>query len=112
MFDKESRRRFIVGLLTKVAGGCVAVASFAGLSSMLSGCSDDSGPAPKYGIKTDGPVMKYGPNFTDARTEGPAPKYGTFFDAKVDGIAVKYGINTDGRIDGLAVKYGIKADVK
>ena len=96
MFDKESRRRFIVGLITKVAGGCVAVAAFAGLSSMLSGCGDDSGPAPKYGILPDKAAMKYGPLFDMGTDKGPAPKYGVNFDAKVDvNPTVKYGINVD-----------------
>jgi hypothetical protein len=96
MFDKESRRRFIVGLMTKVAGGVVAVASLAGLSSMLSGCSDDTN-APKYGINTDSkPVVKYGPAFDMKVDTSVAPKYGIATDAKIDiNSTVKYGINVD-----------------
>jgi hypothetical protein len=94
MFDKESRRRFITGVLVKLAGGVVAVASIAGLSSALAGCSDDTQVA-KYGPLIDmKPVVKYGPTFDMKVDTAVAPKYG-INDAKVEVSGLKYGINVD-----------------
>ena len=106
-----SRRGFVVDLLATVLGGAAAIAGFAGLSSALSGCSDDTAvpPAVKYGANFDGgakidamPAVKYGPLLDRGTTidATPAVKYGANFDLAP---AVKYGGNFDLT---PAVKYG------